>query len=71
MEAKLDYMYNYLDFDNDRSKVRNKFLMEMNKRATLEDIGETLDELVIDAKAKNWKHYNLAEHHDAHSKRAA
>jgi hypothetical protein len=71
MEAKLDFMYNYLDYDNDRSKVHTKFLMEMNKRATLEDIGETLDELVIDSKAKNWKHYNLAEHHNAHAKRAA
>jgi len=71
MEAKLDYMYNYLDYDNDRSKVRSKFLFEMNKRATLEDIGETLDEMVIDSKAKNWKHYNLAEHYGVHSKRAS
>ena len=64
MNAKLDFMYNYLDFDNDRAQVRTKFLLEMNKRTTLADIGETLDDLVIDSKAKNSQFYNLAEHHD-------
>jgi DNA-directed RNA polymerase sigma subunit (sigma70/sigma32) len=43
MGAKVDYMYNYLDFDNDRAVVRSKFLNEMNKRTTLADIGEQLD----------------------------
>ena len=56
MSGKLDYMYNYLDFDTEREEVRRKFLQEMNKRTTLEDIGESLDKLVIDSKAANWKH---------------
>ena len=28
-------------------------------KTTLKDIGETLDELVLDSKSKNIKHYNL------------
>jgi len=65
MNMKLDFMYNYLDFDNDRSRVREKFIFEMNKKTSLEDIGETLDELVLDSKAKNWKYYEINEHYNA------
>lgn len=65
MEYKLDYMYNHLDYDHDRAKVREKYLNEINRRTTLEDIGETLDQLVLDSKAKNYKYYNLAQDHDA------
>ena len=61
MTAKIDYMYNYMDFNHDRAMVREKFLKQMNKRTTLLDIGETLDKLVVDSKAANWKHYDLAE----------
>ena len=50
--------------------MRKKFLEEMNRKTSLQDIGETLDELVLDDKADNWRHYNLAEHHDAHAERA-
>lgn len=59
MESKLDYMYDYLDFDHDRAKVRDKFLKEMNKKTSLEDIGETLDKLVIESKAANWQYYDI------------
>ena len=70
MNYKLDFMYNYLDFDNDRSQVRNRFLTQLNRRTTLQDIGETLDDLVLDTKAKHWEKYNAREHHDAFPKRA-
>lgn len=46
-------MYNHLDYDHDRAKVRDQFLKDVNKRATLEDIGETLDKLVYEDKANN------------------
>ena len=62
MEEKFDFMYNYLDYDSDRSVVRAKFMNEVNKRSTLEDIGETLDRLTIGAKADNYKYYDAAEH---------
>lgn len=71
MEAKLDFMYNYLDFDSDRDRVRGKFLREMNKKTSLQDIGEVLDELVLEEKAKNWQHYKLHEHHNAQPARAS
>jgi len=52
-------MYNYLDFDNDRSKVRNKFLNEVHKRSNLADIGEQLDKIVINEKAEMLEFYDL------------
>lgn len=58
-------MYNHLDYDNDRLQVRNKYLNEMNKKISLQDIGETLDELVLENKAKYHEHYTLREHHSA------
>ena len=36
-------MFNYLDYDNDRAKIREKYVKEMNKKTTLKDIGEALD----------------------------
>ena len=69
MSEKIDYMYNYLDFDNDRAEMRAKFLNEMNKRTTLADIGERLDKMVIDSKAANWKHYDIREHWNAKPER--
>jgi len=36
-------MYNYLDYDNDRVRIRERFIKEMNKKTTLKDIGELLD----------------------------
>ena len=64
MNYKLDFMYNHMDYDHDRAKVRSKFLDEINRRTTLEDIGEKLDQFILDSKAQNYKHYNLAEHHN-------
>ena len=46
-------MYNNLDFDNDRSIIRDQFLKDVNKRVSLQDIGETLDKLIYEDKAKN------------------
>lgn len=62
MEEQLDFMYSNLDYDSERAQARERFLKEANKRTTLEDLGETLDKLVIDSKAKNWKHYKPHEH---------
>ena len=52
-------MYNYLDFDNDRSIVRDQFLNDVSKRVSLVDIGETLDKLIYDDKAKHAQYYKL------------
>lgn len=44
-------MYNYLDFYNDRHTVRERFVNEINKKTTLEDVGKQLDKFVLDSKA--------------------
>ena len=41
-------MYNYLDYKSDRHQVRERFLNEMNKKTSLEDIGFLLDEFVLE-----------------------
>ena len=38
VDRRADFMYNYLDYDSDRIRTRNKFVDEMNKKTTLEDI---------------------------------
>lgn len=71
MEEKLEFMYDHLDFDHDRSKVRKKFLSEVNRRVTLDDIGETLDKLIYESKGENAEHYDLLRHHNQQSRAAA
>lgn len=51
MVERAEFMYNYLDYDNDRSAVRQRFTKNYNKKASLRDIGELLDKLVLDEKA--------------------
>lgn len=71
MTKKLDFMYSYLDFDTDRAKVRTKFLQEMNRKTSLKDIGEILDQLVLDSKAENHNYYNPVDHHSAQASKAS
>lgn len=71
MAMKLDFMYDYLDYDHDRAQVREKFLKDVNKRTTLEDIGETLDRLTYASKAQDYKYYSLADDHDKYPDRAS
>jgi hypothetical protein len=55
-------MYSYLDYDNDRTRVREKFINEMNKKTSLQDIGEMLDKFIIDEKAEGLKYYQPSKH---------
>ena len=55
-------MYNYLDYKNDRHRVRERFLSEMNKKTTIQDVGYLLDELVLDSKANSTEFYDPAVH---------
>lgn len=71
MNQKLDYMYSYHNYDKDRAQVRDRFLKEVNKRVTLEDIGETLDQLTFASKADSYKHYKLSEDYNAYPARAS
>ena len=62
MERRVEFMYNYLDFDTERKDIRNKFLEEMNKKTTLKDIGEKLDEFILSSKAAVIKNWDMGKH---------
>lgn len=47
MEDKLEFMYNYMDNHNDRKKVRQILSHELHKKTSIQDIGEMLDEIII------------------------
>lgn len=43
MKARMEFMYDYMDFRSDRHRVRERFLKHVNKKSTIEDIGGMLD----------------------------
>ena len=51
IKPRVEFMYNYMDYETDRSKMRYKFLAEMHKKTSVKDIGEKLDEFILDSKA--------------------
>lgn len=58
MAQRQEYMYNYLDWDNDRVRVRNRFIKDREKRTTLKEIGQLLDEFILDNKATYSQFYD-------------
>lgn len=52
-------MFNFLDYDYDRYHVREKFIKEMNKKTTLQEIGEILDQMLINEQAADAQYWNL------------
>lgn len=44
-KLKFQMMYDYNDYDNERTVLRDKFLKDVSKRADLKDVGEILDKL--------------------------
>jgi len=52
VEQRVDFMYNYLDYDSNRHQLRERFANEMHKKTSLIDVGEKLDEFILDSKAK-------------------
>ena len=51
IKRRVEYMYDYIDFDNEREVVRNRFLTDMHKKTTMQDVGEKLDEFIYSSKA--------------------
>lgn len=64
MQKRVEFMYDYLDFDHERAQVRKKFLSQMHKKTTLQDIGEKLDEFIMSSKARVALegHWNNSKH---------
>jgi hypothetical protein len=56
VKKRLEYMYNYADYDNDRARVRDKFIKEQARKTTLKDIGELLDKFLLDERAEGLKY---------------
>ena len=48
IKDKLEFMYNKFDYFNDRRRVRDKLAHYMHKKASLKDIGEILDKMIIE-----------------------
>lgn len=51
-------MYSFFDYDNDRARVRDRFINEMNRKTSISEIGEILDKFVLDEKAEGFKFYD-------------
>ena len=64
MTRRVEFMYDYLDFDNDRAQIRRKFCEQMNKKSTIQDIGEKLDEFILTSKAMVMLegHWDMGKH---------
>jgi hypothetical protein len=56
IQQRMEFMYNYFDYDNDRAHVRRRLLDEESKKTTLKDIGELLDKFLLDERAEGLKY---------------
>jgi len=59
---RVEFMYSYMDYDNDRYDVRKRFASHINKKTSLEDVGRMLDRIVLDSKARIGDYFR-PEHH--------
>ena len=59
---RVEFMYNYLDFKNDRHRMRQRFMKEINKKTTIEDIGGLLDKFTLDSKANAADYFDPVRH---------
>lgn len=56
IKKRAEFMYNYMDYDNDRANVRERLVKNINKKTTLKDIGELLDKFLLDERAESLKY---------------
>ena len=64
-------MYDYVDYDNERTVLRNEFLKDVSKRSDLEEIGEILDKLTWTSKANDYESYIASEDFGSYPERAS
>jgi hypothetical protein len=53
-------MYSFMDYDNDRTRVRERFINELHKKTTLKEIGEQLDKFLLDERAEGLRFLDIA-----------
>lgn len=62
LETRFEFMYNFFDYDNDRSKVRQRLIdQQFAKTTTLKDIGAQLDKFLLDEKAEGLRYLNFTD----------
>ena len=61
VKRRFEFMYNFMDYDNDRTRMRQRFIAEMNKKTSLKDIGEALDKFIVDEKGESLRFWDPAE----------
>lgn len=59
MEERIEYMFNNLHSINDRRRVRNILAHEMHKKASVKDIADMLDDMILDYKVLHGTDINL------------
>lgn len=57
---RAELMYDFYDYDNDRARVRERFLKEANKKTTLKEIGETLDKFILEERADSLRYTDIS-----------
>lgn len=62
IRPRVEFMYDYMDFDTERAKIRTKFLDEMHKKTTLKDVGDKLDEVILSSKASMLEYWDHSKH---------
>lgn len=58
---RAEFMYSFFDYDNDRARVRDRFLNEQHKKITLKDIGSMLDKFLLDERAESLRYLDPSE----------
>ena len=58
-KRRAEFMYSYFDYDNDRSRVRERFVNDLHKKITLKEIGEQLDKFLLDERAEGLRFLDI------------
>lgn len=60
-KRRAEFMYSYFDYDNDRSRVRERFINDLHKKITLKEIGEQLDKFLLDERAEGLRFLDITK----------
>ena len=62
VKNRAEFMYSYMDYDNDRERVRTRFLKnDPNQKTNLKDIGKMLDKFLLDERAEGARFLDVVE----------
>jgi hypothetical protein len=70
VKSRFEFMYTFMDYDNDRARVRERFLKDENK-TTLKDIGQLLDKFLLDERAESARFLDVTKTAEEHIPKSA